>query len=286
MNPTRKPDWLKVKIPSGSAYGSLTKTLDKYNLHTVCDEASCPNKAECWGEGTATFMILGDTCTRSCRFCGVSSCSEGVAVDEREPENLAKAIKEMGLDYAVLTSVTRDDLADHGASHYASCIKAVRQENPRASIEVLIPDFAGDPQLLGIVCDASPDVIAHNIETVARLTPAVRDMRAGYETSLNVLSNAKEMSEGVKTKSSLLLGLGEKITEVHESMQDLRQAGVDYLVLGQYLRPTKSQTPVAEYVTPEQFDRYRDYGLKLGFSEVVASPLARTSYHARSCFKR
>jgi lipoic acid synthetase len=280
----RKPPWLKVSVPGGFNYGRVRHVLSAHGLHTVCDEARCPNKAECWGAGTATFMVLGDACTRNCGFCAVKTSVKGNPVDDEEPAQLAQAVRELGLRYVVVTSVDRDDLPDYGSGHFAGCINAVRESSPEAGIEVLIPDFNGSLECLKTVVEAGPDVIAHNVETVRRLTPGVRDSRGSYEKSLNVLKNVKELDEDVKTKSSMLLGLGESKGEVMEAMRDLRSAGVDYLVLGQYLRPTRRQLPVVEYITPESFEEYGTVAVELGFSGVESSPLARTSYHAAELF--
>lgn len=279
--PTRKPSWLKVGIPHGQRWRSLSDMIARRGLHTVCDEAACPNKAECWACGTATFMVLGDTCTRNCRFCAVATGRVGSPVNQREPEELAGATAELGLRYVVLTSVDRDDLADRGAGHFAACVSAIKRDNPGVLVETLIPDFRGDE--LDTLLAAGPDVVAHNIETVRRLQ-GVRDARATFDLSIRTLAETKSIS-GTPTKSSMLLGLGETEAEVLSAMDELRAVDCDILVLGQYLQPTHKQVPVVEYVSPEQFDRYAELARDKGFSSVVSSPLARTSYHAREGYE-
>ncbi|MDR0402745.1 MAG: lipoyl synthase [Treponema sp.] len=285
----RKPDWLKVKFPSGETWKKVDEVLARRGLRTVCDEAHCPNKGECWGAGTATFMILGDLCTRGCRFCAVRSAGEGRPVRAEEGREIALAAKELSLDYVVLTSVDRDDLPDRGAGHFASCVAAIREADPSIKIEALIPDYYGSE--LEPLLEAAPDLIAHNVETVRSLQH-VRDSRASFDKSLRTLREAKAAPGRhgvpggmVRTKSSILLGLGEKPEEVLSAMDELRGAGTDVLVLGQYLRPTKTQIPVAEYVTPERFAFYAGEARVRGFSGVVSSPLARTSYHAKETEK-
>lgn len=273
----RKPAWLRVPIPGGERWMAVGAALSKRGLHSVCDEAACPNKAECWGLGTATFMVLGDVCTRGCRFCAVSTAARGAPPDPEEPRRLAEAVAELGLSYAVVTSVDRDDLPDRGSSHFAACVAAVKAAVPGVRVEALIPDYRGAE--LDALAAAGPDVIAHNVETVRRLQ-RVRDARASFDLSLRTLREAKERSAAL-TKSSLLLGLGESEAEVHEAMDELRAAGCDILVMGQYLRPTPAQLPVAEYVEPARFARYAEAAKAKGFLSVVSSPLARTSYHAR-----
>ncbi len=272
----RKPEWIRLRPPSGAAWQEVTRILEKRRLHTVCDEARCPNKAECWGCGTATFMIMGDVCTRNCRFCAVASGREGRPLRAEEPEELAAAVAELGLKYAVLTSVDRDDLADRGAAHFAACVTAIKLRLPEVKVEVLIPDYvAGEIEL---VVAAGPDVVAHNLETVRSLQ-GVRDRRASFDTSLRTLELAKR--RGVRlTKTSLMLGLGEAQAEVLSAMDEARAVGVDVLVLGQYLQPTAAQVPVAAYIEPAVFEEYAAAGRAKGFSTVVAAPFARTSYHA------
>jgi lipoic acid synthetase len=271
-----KPSWLKAKFPSGDTWKKVEGVLSRYALHTVCDEAHCPNKGECWGAGTATFMILGDICTRGCRFCAVATAWEGCPVESDEGERIARAAKELGLDYVVITSVDRDDLSGRGAGHFAACIGAIRQQAPRVKIEALIPDYYGAE--LEALVKASPGVIAHNVETVRSLQH-IRDSRASFDKSLRTLRQIH--ASGIMCKSSIMLGLGESPDEVRSAMDELRGAGVDILVLGQYLQPTKRHIPVAAYITPEQFAHYAGEARKRGFSSVVSSPLARTSYHAR-----
>jgi lipoic acid synthetase len=252
----------------------------------VCEEAHCPNIGECWGSGTATFMVMGDICTRGCRFCAVNTRRNGAPLDPDEPKNVAMAINEMELDYVVLTSVDRDDLPDQGAKHFAACIREIRTHAPKTLVEVLIPDFCGQIDLLHYVVDARPDVLAHNIETTRRLTPKVRDPRAGYEQSLALLQRVKEQDPNMMTKSSIMVGVGESNIEVIETMTDLRALNVDFLTLGQYLRPTKKHLKVESFVTPEQFTKYQQIGEGLGFAYVASGPLVRSSYKAGEFFIR
>lgn len=281
VRPLRKPEWIRVKIPAGDTWQHVTAILERRSLYTVCDEARCPNKGACWGSGTATFMILGDICTRNCRFCAVATGRSGQPVRNEEAEQLAVAIEELGLNYAVLTSVDRDDLPDRGAHHFARCIQSIKRRNPTVRVEVLIPDFI-EGELEPLV-EAGPDVVAHNIETVRSLQH-IRDRRASYEKSLHSLYLAKQLGVLV-TKSSLLLGLGEQFDEVLSAMDDLRSVGVDVLVLGQYLQPGPQQLPVIAYIHPDQFKEYARIGKEKGFNTVVASPFARTSYHAQEAWK-
>ncbi len=271
----RKPDWLKVRLGGDNEFKHVSDTLRSCGLHTVCDEARCPNKGECWGTGTATFMILGDTCTRNCRFCAVKTSAHGEAVDDTEPARLADAVNQLKLKYVVITSVDRDDLPDKGAQHYADCIKAVKKTG--AMVEVLIPDYIGEE--LASVVNAGADVVAHNIEVVKSLQK-IRDVRASYAKSLNTLKEVNELSPDTLTKSSIMLGLGETADELFQVMDDLRGVGCDQLVMGQYLQPTLKQVPVTEYISPETFKKYGKIAKTKGFKKVVASPLARTSYHA------
>ena len=272
----RKPDWIRVRPPSGGEWHAVDEVLKKRGLHTVCDEARCPNKAECWGCGTATFMILGDVCTRGCRFCAVATGREGRPVRPEEADELAEAVAELNLLYAVLTSVDRDDLADRGASHFAACVRRIKDRNPGVKVETLIPDYVeGEIEAL---MAAGPDVVAHNVETIRRLQ-SVRDRRASFDKSLRTLSLAKGLGAPL-TKSSILLGLGEQRDEVLASMDELRAYGVDVLVLGQYLQPTRNQLEVVEYIEPSLFEAYAQEGRERGFTSVVAAPFARTSYHA------
>ncbi len=271
-----KPEWIRVSLPGGNEWKQVGHVLAKHGLNTVCDEARCPNKGECWGQGTATFMILGDTCTRSCRFCAVRSAKEGRPVREDEPEALAAAVLELCLDYVVLTSVDRDDLPDRGAGHFAACVMSIRAKAAKAKIEILTPDFID--MEMDIVAASRPEVLAHNVETVRRLQN-IRDARASFDKSLKTLRQAKERGIGT-TKSSILLGLGETRDELKETYGELKAAGADILVLGQYLRPSPQELPIVEYVHPETFRLYAEDARAAGFSTVVASPFARTSYHA------
>ncbi|GGM68700.1 lipoyl synthase [Thermogymnomonas acidicola] len=271
-----KPEYAKVYIPGGENYAHIKKTLRSRALFTVCEEARCPNIAECWDSGTATFMIMGGICTRGCRFCSVTH-GHPMPLDPDEPRKVYESVIAMGLDYVVITSVDRDDLPDQGASHFASVIREVKKTG--AVVEVLIPDFQGREDLLDIVIDAQPSVIAHNIETVERLTPSVRDRRASYRQSLHVLRYIKERS-GITTKSSIMLGLGETDEEVERALDDLRQAGVDIVTIGQYLRPSRRQMPVVEYSSMERFRKMERVAYSKGFSYVASGPLVRSSYRA------
>ena len=276
-----KPAWLRVPLPSGPEWRNMSRLLERRGLRTVCDSARCPNKAECWGCGTATFMILGSICTRNCRFCAVASGGKGEAVNAEEPPQLAEAVAELGLSYAVLTSVDRDDLPDRGAGHFAACVRAIREGNPGVRIEVLVPDYREGE--IATVAAAKPDALAHNVETVPRLQ-RVRDIRASYEASIRTLRLAA--AEGIAVvKSSLLLGLGETRDEVLAVLDDLGAAGCTSVVLGQYLRPTPAQVPVAEYLSPDTFADLAREARARGFTAVVSGPLARTSYHARQAFE-
>ncbi|MDR1389878.1 MAG: lipoyl synthase [Treponema sp.] len=280
-----KPDWIRVRYPAGASFKQVDETLARRSLHTVCDQARCPNKGECWALGTATFMILGDICTRGCRFCAVATGKNGSPVRPDEGDRLAAAVAELKLDYVVLTSVDRDDLRDRGAGHFARCIYALRERCRAVKIEALIPDYFGGE--LETVLDAAPDVIAHNVETVRSLQSAARDARASFDKSLRTLIEAKSRfkeNTGGKTKTSLMLGLGETHKEILSCMDELRSANVDILVIGQYLQPSKQQLPVSRYITPEEFERYRDTALKKGFASVISEPLARTSYHAKKTY--
>ena len=279
-----KPEWLKVRPPSGDNYKRLKVLSSELSLHTVCEEAHCPNIAECWGGGTATFMLLGDVCTRGCRFCAVKSGNPNKVVDEFEPLKIALALKQMNLSYVVLTSVDRDDLKDGGAAHFAQTILETKKHNPSMLIEVLTPDFRGDLGAVERIVRAHPDVFAHNIETVERLQAKARDLRASYVQSLNVLKSIKEMDPSIYTKSSIMLGLGERDEEVVQSMKDLRAVGVDILAIGQYLRPSSWHLKVEEYVHPSKFEEYRKIGESFGFKFVASGPLVRTSYRAGEFF--
>ena len=279
-----KPWWLRVRAPGGESYAHLKQVLRDRSLHTVCEEARCPNVGECWGVGTATFMILGDVCTRGCRFCAVGSGNPGGMVDEEEPAKTADAVRAMGLQYVVLTMVNRDDLADEGAAHVAECIRAIKKTAPGVLVEALVGDFSGRLDLVDRVCDAEPDVLAHNIETVERLQSRVRDQRSGFAQSLGVLARAKGHRSAPFTKSSIMLGLGEREAEVFDAMHALREKDVDFLTLGQYLQPSPSHLAVQEFVSPAGFDAYRDKGEGLGFRYVASGPLVRSSYRAGELF--
>ena len=281
-----KPSWLKVKLPGGERYAGIKQRARSLQLHTVCEEARCPNIGECWSGGTATFMVMGNICTRGCRFCAVNTSRNGLPLDPNEPTNIAHAIAEMELDYVVITSVDRDDLADHGSSHFAQCIDSIRDQTPETLIEVLIPDFAGSSAHLQTVVSARPDVLAHNQECVESLTSKVRDPRASYQTSLDLLATVKEMDPGMPTKSSLMVGVGESEAEMVTAMRDLRAVGCDFLTIGQYLQPTKNHLAVSEYIDPSQFKRYEEIGLELGFGYVASGPLVRSSYRAGEFFIR
>jgi lipoic acid synthetase len=281
----RKPRWLRVPVGGGERYQRVRETLATLQLHTVCAEAHCPNVGECWSGGTATVMLMGDTCTRGCRFCHVKTAAHPPPLDPDEPRHLAEAVARLGLDYIVVTSVDRDDLPDGGAAHFADAIRRLKAV-PGLLVEVLTPDFRGDAAAVRTVGRAAPDVFANNVETVRRLTPVVRDARAGYDQTLDVLARMKREFPRVVTKSSIMVGLGEQEAEVEETMRDLRAHGVDILTLGQYLRPSAWHLPVVEWVTPERFAAWRERGLALGFRYVAAGPLVRSSYRAAELFLR
>ena len=282
-----KPPWLKVRAPGGETYTNLKQTFRELDLHTVCEEARCPNVGECWTEGTATVMLLGDVCTRGCRFCAVTSGDPRGAVDVREPEHVARAIARLGLQYVVMTMVDRDDLLDGGASHVARTVTRLRELRPDILIETLLGDFGGHYDYVDTTVDAKPHVWAHNIEVVKRLQRQIRDVRCSYETSLGVLKRVKTYDPTRITKSSIMVGIGERDEEVIETMKDLReQAGVDLLTIGQYLRPTPKHAPVDRFVTPETFAMFAEEGRKLGFSFVASAPLVRSSYKAAEVFVR
>jgi len=275
-----KPPWLKVGIPSGAGFARLESVVSEHHLATVCEESMCPNIGECWNHGTATLMLMGSVCTRSCQFCAVDTGNPGGWLDPDEVDNSARTAAIMGLNYVVLTSVDRDDLADGGARHYADCIRAIRARCPGIKIETLTPDFAGRIADVETVVAAGVDVFAQNLETVERLTHVVRDPRAGYRQTIEILAHAKRVRPENLTKTSLMLGLGETTDEIVQVMDDLRRADVDILTFGQYLRPTKNHLPVVRYVTPDEFDDCRRKGLEKGFLEVVSGPLVRSSYRA------
>ena len=276
----QKPEWIKVKLPTGENYVRIKRLLREANLHTVCEEANCPNISECWGGGTATFMLMGDTCTRGCRFCNVKVGNPQKVLEGAEPSKIANVVKLLGLRYIVLTSVARDDLQDGGADHIAKTVEAVSTANPSILVETLIPDFRGDVFALKRVIESGVAVLAHNVETVRRLTPFVRDRRAYYEQSIEVLRNAKSLKPDLITKSSIMLGLGETESEVIQTMADLRSVEVDALTIGQYLQPSRGHLPVTEYVHPETFERFRRIGEEIGFVYVASGPLVRSSYKA------
>ena len=277
---SKKPPWLKVPFPGGDRYSWIKSRSTRLNLSTVCEEANCPNIGECWNGGTATFMLMGETCTRGCRFCAVKSAKYPPALDADEPSKLAGTIKKMNLNYVVLTTVNRDDLPDQGASHIALCIKATQRTTPRLLIEMLMPDFRGEIELVQQIIDASPAVLAHNLETVRRLTPEVRDYRADYDQSLEVLRYLKTNCPEGYTKSSLMLGLGESRREILQAMQDMRNAGVDFLTIGQYLQPTRKHLKVLKFLHPDEFNELGQIGDKMGFDYVASGPLVRSSYKA------
>lgn len=284
----RKPEWLRVKLPGQGEYREVDKILKDLNLHTVCRSAHCPNIADCWGQRTATIMILGDVCTRFCRFCAVTSGNPKGYVDETEPGRVAQAVKRMGLRYVVLTSVDRDDLKDAGAGHFARTIRLIKEQDSNILVEPLIPDFADGPVVarhpvpsrLKKIIDAKPDVIAHNLETVERLTSNVRDKRASYQISLDVLKTLKELEPRAVTKSGIMVGLGERDDEVYQALQDMRGVGVEIVTIGQYLQPTRRHLEVKRFVTPEQFKEYKKKAIKMGFLSAACAPLVRSSYHA------
>jgi len=287
MSRSRKPDWLKIRPPSGERFTEIKRTLRERDLHTVCEEANCPNMGECWsgrdGPGTATFMLMGERCSRGCNFCDVETGGMD-ALNPEEPENVADAVAEIGLDYVVLTSVDRDDLPDQGAGHFARTIRAIKERDPSILVEALVPDFRGDPDLVGTVAEAGADVLAHNVETVERLQWPVRDRRAGYEQSLAVLDQfAREADAHVKT--SLMLGVGEYDHEVYQTLGDLREVGVDVVTFGQYLQPSRSHLEVSEYVHPDKFDTWQRVAEEeFGFAYCASGPLVRSSYRAGELF--
>jgi len=278
----RLPAWMRMQMPGGERYIHVKEQVNKNGLHTICTSGNCPNIGECWAAGTATFMILGDICTRSCKFCAVKT-GKPLLVDEQEPYRLAESIRTMGINHAVLTSVDRDDLLDKGAGAWARTIRILKKQLPGLTMETLIPDFDGDPELISMVIDAAPEVISHNLETVERITPGVRS-RAKYRTSLEVIRQVAQSP--LVSKSGIMLGLGEKEDEVFQAMDDLRHAGCEVLTLGQYLQPSLDHMAVAEYIHPDQFSAYRDKALEKGFREVESSPLVRSSYHAEKHLRK
>jgi len=282
----RKPSWLRAPMPGGDGFDEVRRTVREHRLATVCEEAKCPNIGECWNAGTATLMLMGEVCTRACRFCAVDTGNPRGWLDEQEPGNAARSVELMGLRYVVLTSVNRDDLEDGGAAHFAACVRALKRMNPETAVEALTPDFQGVLGDVETVVDSGVDVFAQNVETVRRLTHPVRDPRASYEQTLSVLTHAKRYRPSMLVKTSLMLGLGETAAEVQEAMDDLRRAGVDILTLGQYLRPTVNHLAVERFVAPEEFEAFRATALARGFVECVAGPLVRSSYRAEQALAR
>jgi lipoic acid synthetase len=273
---TKKPSWLRVKLPTGENYKKVRQIVEQHQLHTICESGGCPNMGECWGAGTATFMILGNICTRSCGFCSVVTGKPELA-DPFEPGRVANSIKLMGIKHAVITSVDRDDLTDGGSEIWAATVRAIRHQSPGTTLETLIPDFAGKWENLQRIIDVAPEIVSHNLETVRRLTKQVR-IQAKYDRSLEALFRLKK--GGMRTKSGVMLGLGETSEEVIETMEDLRSVDVDILTLGQYLQPTPKHLPIVEFITPEKFAEYKELGLEMGFRYVASGPLVRSSYHA------
>ena len=278
LHQPHKPSWIKVRLPSNPVFFSTKALISDLRLHTVCESAQCPNRWECWSQGTATFMIAGDRCTRACGFCAVTT-AKPFALEEDEPQRVAEAVQRMKLKHVVITAVARDDLNDGGANHFARVIRAIRDVDPTIIIEVLVPDFHADDASIQAVLDAGPEIYNHNVETVERLTPLVRS-RATYRTSLRVLRRAKELSPNTVTKSGIMLGLGEIEPEIFQTMDDLCEVGCQVLTMGQYLRPTPNHLPVVEFITPQQFDLYGEIERKKGFEHVASGPLVRSSYHA------
>ena len=280
----RKPDWLRARLPTGEGYNEVKRNVRKHRLATVCEESMCPNIGECWSHGTATIMIMGDTCTRACKFCAVDTGNPHGWLDADEPEHCADSAEIMGLKYIVITSVDRDDLPDGGAQHYADCVAAIKRRCPETKVEALTPDFSGRMADVDTVVDSGLEVFAQNVETVERLTHVVRDARAGYRQTLDVLAHAKQHNPAVLTKTSVMLGLGETEDEIAQVLDDLAAVGVDIVTFGQYLRPTVNHLPVERYVPPDDFKKYRQWGLARGFLEVVSGPLVRSSYRADRVF--
>jgi len=276
----RKPTWLRVNPKTTSKYRELKKIVHQRKLNTVCEEAMCPNIHECWNHGTATFMLLGSVCTRACKFCAVDTGNPKGKLDKKEPNKVATSISLMGIKYAVITSVNRDDLSDGGAGHYAETVRAIKEKTPKVTVEALVPDFLGQKDSIEILLNSGPQVFAQNVETVERLTKKVRDPRAGYEQTLRVLNYSKKYKPSVFTKTSLMLGLGESYDEIHKTMKDLRAQGVDILTIGQYLRPTLNHLPVEKWYSPEEFIFLKEKAITLGFLEVASGPMVRSSYRA------
>ncbi|OGI21607.1 MAG: lipoyl synthase [Candidatus Melainabacteria bacterium RIFOXYA12_FULL_32_12] len=284
MNENKKPSWIKVKALSEESYNKITSISHKYNLYTICQEALCPNINECWSAKTATFLLMGEICTRNCLFCSVKTGNPKGYLDNNEPYNIAKAVKDLDLKYVVLTSVDRDDLEDGGSQHFAKTISEIKKINGKALVEVLIPDFKGNIEPLKNIIQAKPDVIGHNLETVKKLTPMVRDKRASYELSMRILKSIKDISNNILTKSSLQVGLGETELEIKQALRDLKEHKVDIVTIGQYLRPTEKQIPVQDYINPEIFEEYEIYAKNLDFLYVISGPLVRSSYKAAESF--
>jgi len=283
---TRKPNWIRVKATFDPRYNAVKQQVKEKRLNTVCEEGMCPNISECWSNGTATFMLMGSVCTRACKFCSVDTGNPKGWLDHEEPKNTARAVSVMGLKYVVLTSVNRDDLPDGGAEHYAQTVKAIKASNPNTAVEALTPDFKGIYTSIETIVNSGIEVFAQNMETVERLTHPVRDIRAGYQQTLDVLAESKRINPNVLTKTSLILGLGETDDEIEQTMDDLIANNVDILTLGQYLRPTLNHLPIEKWVTPEEFNYYRDLGLKKGFLEVVSGPMVRSSYRAERVLEK
>ncbi len=281
-----KPDWLRIRARGGAGYEKVKDIVHQHRLATVCEEAKCPNMSECWSAGTATIMLMGDVCTRACRFCAVNTGNPRGWLDPEEPANTAESVRLMGLKYVVLTSVNRDDLVDGGAGHYAACVRRVKEVNPATAVEALTPDFLGVLADVEAVVNSGIAVFAQNVETVRRLTHPVRDPRAGYEQTLAVLAHAKNVRPDVLTKTSLMLGLGETEQEILATMDDLREAKVDILTFGQYLQPTANHFPIDRYVSPQEFEQYRQWGLEKGFLEVVSGVFVRSSYRAEQVLQK
>lgn len=281
-----RPEWIKVRAPGLDSKDKVGDKLRELGLNTVCREANCPNQGECWGQGTATFMLMGSVCTRNCRFCDVKTGNPEGALDETEPNRVKRAVEEFELDYVVLTSVDRDDLSDGGAKHFRKVVEKIKEIPDPPLVEGLIPDFSGDPQSLELVARSGLEVVGHNIETVERLSPGVRDSRAGYKLSLSVLKKLNQINSNLVTKSSIMVGLGESEKEVRGAMKDLRRAGVDIVTVGQYLRPTKKQLPVEEFLDTSYFETIKRAGDKMGFSSVIAGPFVRSSYKAKETYMK
>jgi lipoic acid synthetase len=279
-----KPSWMKIHPPSSHKYADIQKLLKEKKLNTVCVEARCPNINECWSSGTATFMILGDTCTRACRFCMVKSGNPNKKIDPEEPQNLVKAVEIMKLSYAVITCVTRDDLEDGGAQHFANCVKALKKAHPKLRIELLISDLNGNTAALQAILNTGPDVLGHNLETVEKMQKEVRDPRANYKKSLKILRESKKIAPEIYTKTSLMLGLGETEKEIVETMKDARENGVDIITFGQYLRPSPYHLPIKEYIPPAKFKKYKEIAKKMGFLYCASGPFVRSSYRAGENF--